>query len=93
MKIDRKTVIKQSEAQVSTPLGNEIAILETNNGLYFSVSGVGSFIWEELKEAKTAEELSDSILAKFEVDRVECLDDLIAFLNELSELNLITIEA
>jgi hypothetical protein len=93
MKIDKATLIKQSETQVSTPLGDETAILETRNGYYFSVAGVGSVIWDELKEAKTAEELCDTISTRFDVDRVECLNDVIGFLSELLELNLITAQS
>ena len=91
MKISPDTVIKRSETQVSSPLGEEVAILETDHGIYFSLKGTGASIWDELKEEKTVEQLTEAIVSRFVVDKSECLADMQAFLQELVDHNIIEI--
>ena len=82
------TVRKRSETQVSSPLGEEVAILELKNGIYYSLKGTGALIWDELIEEKTVEQLAEAIVSGFAVGKTECLADVQAFLQELMDHDL-----
>jgi hypothetical protein len=91
MKINPYTVIKRTETQVSSALGEEVAILETKHGIYYSLKCTGASIWDELRENKTLEQLVEAIVSGFVVDKSECLTDVRDFLEDLMDHNLIEI--
>ena len=41
MKFSPDTVIKRTETQVSSPIGEEVAILEIDKEIYFNLKGTG----------------------------------------------------
>ena len=91
MKFRPDTIIKRTETQVSSPFGEEVAILELKHGIYYSLKSVGAFIWDELKTNKTVAQLSEAIVSGFDVDQSECSADVQAFLEDLIDHNLIEI--
>lgn len=50
---------------------------------------VSKFLWEELREEKSFDELLDAILKNYEVSKEEAENDLKDFLMQLTENNLI----
>ena len=50
--IERSTTVKKSPHQVSTGLGDEVAILNLQSTLYFGLDEVGACIWQELEEPR-----------------------------------------
>jgi hypothetical protein len=84
------TVIVTSQ-QVSCPLGDESAILNMKNSVYYGVNPVGATVWNLLKEAKTVAQIRDAILEEYEVDEVRCERDLLALLEEMRSEGLIEV--
>jgi hypothetical protein len=84
------TVIVTSQ-QVSCPLGDESAILNMKNSVYYGVNPVGATVWNLLKEAKTVAQIRDAILDEYEVDEVRCEKDLLALLEEMRSEGLIEV--
>jgi hypothetical protein len=84
------TVMVTSE-QVSCPLGDESAILNIKNSVYYGVNPVGANVWNLLKEAKTVSEIRDAILDEYDVDQVRCEKDLFALLEEMRSEGLIEV--
>jgi len=77
--------------QVSCPLGDESAILNIKNSVYYGVNPVGATVWNLLKEAKTVAEIRDAILDEYEVDEGRCEKDLLALLEEMRSEGLIEV--
>ncbi|MGD0515832.1 MAG: PqqD family protein [Terriglobales bacterium] len=77
--------------QVSCPLGDESAILNMKNSVYYGVNPVGATVWNLLKEAKTVGQIRDAILNEYEVDEVRCEKDLFALLEEMRSEGLIEV--
>jgi hypothetical protein len=57
-----QTTVMVTSQQVSCPLGDESAILNMKNSVYYGVNPVGATVWNLLKEAKTVGQIRDAIL-------------------------------
>jgi hypothetical protein len=86
----QSTVIVTSE-QVSCPLGDESAILNMKNSVYYGVNAVGATVWNLLKEPRTIAEIRDTILDEYEVDEARCEQDLLMLLEEMRNEGLIEV--
>ena len=86
-----QTTVMVTSQQVSCPLGDEAAILNMKNSVYYGVNPVGATVWNLLKEAKTVAEIRDVILDEYEVDEVRCEKDLLALLEEMRSEGLIEV--
>jgi hypothetical protein len=86
-----QTTVMVTSQQVSCPLGDESAILNMKNSVYYGVNPVGATVWNLLKEAKTVGQIRDAILNEYEVDEVRCEKDLFALLEEMRSEGLIAV--
>ena len=86
-----QTTVMVTSQQVSCPLGDESAILNLKNSVYYGVNPVGATVWNLLKEAKTVGQIRDAILDEYEVDEVRCEKDLLALLEEMRSEGLIEV--
>jgi len=80
-----------SPHQISCPLGDESAILNMKNSVYYGMNPVGSAVWNLLKQPKTVAEIRDVILGEYEVEAERCEQDLIALLEQLRSEGLIEV--
>src|SRR6187401_511376 len=69
----------------------EGVLLNLKTGVYLGLNPVGAMVWSLLSGNPTVGEILDSMLAEFEVEREQCLDDLVALLDELQANQLVTI--
>jgi hypothetical protein len=76
---------------VSTTTGGEVVILDPSAGLYYSLDGVGEFVWGRLQGDVTLLELRDAVVQRYEVDPDLALADLKALVRELSAVGLIDV--
>ena len=86
-----QTTVMVTSQQVSCPLGDESAILNMKNSVYYGVNPVGATVWNLLKEAKTVGQIRDAILNEYEVDALRCEKDLFALLEEMRSEGLIEV--
>ncbi len=84
------TQVELSGNQVSTDLGNEIAILNLDSGVYYGLNEVGACVWNLMVEPKTVEEIHQSILSQYDVTPETLYNDLIELLNQLADAGLIS---
>lgn len=86
-----KTTVMASSQQISCPLGDESAILNMKNNVYYGVNPVGASVWNLLKEPKTVAEIRDAIAEEYDVDRERCESDLIALLEHMRSEGLVEV--
>lgn len=84
-------VVVVATEQVSCPLGEEAAILNLKNSVYYGMNPVGARVWELLKQPKRVSELRDVLLDEYEVDQERCSHDLLALLEKMREEGLIEV--
>jgi hypothetical protein len=70
---------------VAKVIDGEAIIMNLSSGVYYSMDGVGGFIWERLEGGCGPEEIARAIATHYEVDESEAADDLGALLEELLE--------
>ena len=73
----------------SCQLGDGAALLNLQSGLYFSMNAVASLVWDNLDEAKSANELATAVQGAFDVSLDRAKADVETLLEELLKLDLI----
>jgi hypothetical protein len=85
------TIVVAAPEQVSCPLGEESAILNLKNSVYYGMNPVGARVWDLLKEPKSITELRNALLEEYEVDEARCGADLLALLETMRSEGLIEV--
>lgn len=85
------TVVVASPEQVSCPLGEEAAILNLKNSVYYGMNSVGSRVWTLLKEPRKVGEVRDALVDEYEVDPERCGGDVLELLEKMREEGLIEV--
>ena len=75
----------------SCDLEGEAVILSLKSGEYFGLNGVGSRIWELVRQPTTVRDIREAIVAEFDVDSDRCQRDLLKWLEEMVDEGLIEI--
>lgn len=70
-------------------IGDETIILSLSNSQYFSVTGIGTRIFELLGEERSMDELVEKITGEYEVDPDVAHRDIEAFVTRLREARLL----
>ena len=73
---------------VSTQLGEGLALLDLRSNVYFSLSEVGTIVWETLQAPTTKAEIVERVVAVYDVTTEQCEDDIDALLGELVDARL-----
>src|SRR3954465_5917416 len=91
--LDDASRIVISADQVSCGLGDEAAIVNLKNGVYYGLDPVGARIWSVLREPVTFAQVRETLLREYDVEpeTLEC--DVRSFLEQLEEQGLIEITA
>ena len=87
-----RLLIRRAKDAISTELDGETVILNIETGIYSGLDQVGTTIWNALAQPATFLSLKERIMADYEVSEQRCSTDLCAFLDELLNNRLITID-
>jgi hypothetical protein len=82
-----------SKDQVSCGLGDEAAIVNLRNGVYYGLDPVGARIWSAVREPVTVAQIRDALLREYDVEPLALECDIRSFLQQLAEQGLIEISA
>jgi hypothetical protein len=92
--IDSRAVLSRATDVLEAPLGDEVALMRTEAGLYFSLNRVGSAIWRLLETPRTLDEVFAAIEARFAVDAAGAWrDEVRAFLRQALAERIITMSS
>ena len=78
-----QSVVVATSEQVSCPLGEESAILNLKNSVYYGLDPVGARVWKLLREPKSVGELRDALLDEYDVEAGRCEQDLLELLEKM----------
>lgn len=85
------SIVVVASEQVSCPLGEESAILNLRNSVYYGMNPVGTRVWNLLKQPRSVEELRNTLLNEYEVDAELCERDLLGLLEKMRSEGLIEV--
>jgi len=90
-KITLDNTVVASKEQASADLGDEAAILNLKDGVYYGLDPIGARIWKLVQTPRTVREVRDTLLEEYDVEADRCENDLIALLQQLAKNDLIGI--
>jgi len=83
------SVVRVSSNQVYSRLGDEVAILELDRGVYYGLNDTGSFLWNLMKKPVRVNEMRAALVEEFDVDADTAEKDLLRVLADLRDAGLI----
>jgi hypothetical protein len=81
--LSARSVVVATTEQVSCPLGEESAILNLKNSVYYGMNPVGARVWNLLQQPRSISELRDALLDEYEVAADKCEHDLLELLEKM----------
>jgi len=87
------SIVVASPEQVSCPLGDESAILNLKNTVYYGLNSVGARVWELLQQPRSVGEIREAMLEEFEVEAERCERDLLDLLEKMRSEGLIEVQS
>ena len=85
------STVVATEGQVSSDLGDEVAILDFKVGMYYGLDNVGARVWNLIQKPRTVEEIRDILTSEYEVEPFRCERDLITLLRDLLDEGLVEV--
>lgn len=85
------SIVVATREQVSCPLGEEAAVLNLKNSVYYGMNPVGARVWNLLQQPRSVAELRDVVLEEFEVGAERCERDLLELLQKMLAEGLIEV--
>lgn len=92
MKLAIRSIVVASKDLVSCDLAGESVILNINNGMYYGLDQVGSWIWNTLKDPISVQDIRDHLIREYNVEAERGERDLLALLSELADEGLIEVK-
>ena len=77
--------------QVSSPVGDEVAVLGLDQGIYYGLNPTGARIWELVRSPIKVSEIHRTIVEEYDVDEETARKDLLEVLARLQESALIEV--
>ena len=89
--ITRDSVVVASRDQVGSDLGGETVLLGLKSARYYGLADVGARIWELLHAPVSVSSICGTICAEYDVAPERCEEDVIRFLDDLAQNELIEV--
>jgi hypothetical protein len=77
--------VSATKDAVACEFGNGLALLNLKSNIYYSLNGVGAFIWELIQEPRSIADIRAAVLARYNVDPKRCQADVDALLKGLAD--------
>jgi hypothetical protein len=86
------SVVVASSEQVSCPLGEESAILNLKNSVYYGLNEVGARVWNLVQQPRSIAEVRDAIAEEYEVEPGRCEREIIDIVQKLKDEGLVELK-
>lgn len=90
-KPDWYDVVCAGPNQLSSPIGDDVAILGLDRGEYYGLNPTGARIWGLLQKPIQVKDIHAAIVDEFDVEEDAARADLLALLAQLREAGLIEV--
>ncbi|CDX26552.1 Hymidylate synthase [Mesorhizobium sp. ORS 3324] len=84
---DHDRVVATGDA-AACEFGDGLALLHLKSNIYYSLNGVGAYIWELIQEPRSMPDIRSAVLARYDVDAERCKADVEGLLKGLIEAGL-----
>lgn len=73
-------------------LGDEAVLLDANSGRYYGLNELGARIFELVRAPISVDQVKNTLLQEYKVEETELEADLLAFLRDMVQRNLIKLK-
>lgn len=87
--IGPSTVVSRNEEPIAVEVDDAMVMMSIDQGMYFGLEGVGPRIWALLEQPRSVSDVCAALTQEFEIDTESCLRDVLGFLDELRQAQLI----
>jgi len=87
------SIVSATREQVSCALGDEAAILNLKNTVYYGLNPVGARVWSLLQQPITISQLRDALVDEYDVEAARCESDLLELLEKMRSEGLIQVRS
>ncbi|MRJ42967.1 PqqD family peptide modification chaperone [Idiomarina sp. FenBw--71] len=91
MTIALEDKVQRHTELVFAHMGNEVVMMSEDQSDYLGLNGVASRIWEMLEQPLAVDVVCTKLQQEFEVSKEQCEQDVLLFLNEMQQRNLIQV--
>jgi Coenzyme PQQ synthesis protein D (PqqD) len=77
---------------ISQEVSGETVILDLNSENYFGLDEVGTRIWQLVEETGNLQQVYDRMLAEYEVDEEQLLEDMGKLILEIEKIGLVSLQ-
>jgi hypothetical protein len=88
-----ETIIGRSEALLSSNLGEDVVMMDIEQGSYYGLEAVAARIWALTEQPVSVGALCEQLVAEYQVAPEQCRQEVITFLGELLERQIVQVVA
>ncbi|USK31655.1 lasso peptide biosynthesis PqqD family chaperone [Bacillus sp. F19] len=85
-------IVRQGEGNIVSDMNGEKVMLSISNGKYYNLGEMGGVIWDLIESPINFNQLIESLLSQYQVEREECQKQVLSFLESLNKEKLIKLE-
>ncbi len=89
MEVSPETIVARRSEPLTAPVDGELVMLDPRRGEYFGLDAIGHRVWQLLERPRTVESLCSALETEFDVTPETCRADVLAFLEQLSDAQLV----
>lgn len=88
---DKARVCQKNDVYL-TELDEDRVMMDLDTGNYYVLNSMGSMIWDKISKKIGVHELIEQLLEEYDVEPEVCKKEVMTYLNELQEINLVVVE-
>ena len=89
--IDLNSIVSHREDIDTTDLDGEKVMMDLEKGQYFALNSVASRIWEVIESPISVNNVVETLLEEYEVEREECEKSVLEFIKGLEDASLVSV--
>lgn len=79
-----RSIPQVAEGTVVTEVDTEAILMNVEQGIYYGLDEIGTFIWKYIENGSTLEELMQKFLTEYQVEKSVFTQDINAFIEDLN---------
>ena len=91
-KLHLNNIVQRKKDLLESNIDDEKVMMSLENNEYYGLNSVASRIWELLTEKQSISSIVNQLMEEYDIDRENCEKDVLDFIQELNEKNLIQVD-
>lgn len=92
MDITVNTIIQRNKEIIHSDMDGDTVMMDAEQGKYFGLDKIATRIWGLLEEEMSVDKVCQKLHKEYDISEQDCLQDVLDFINEMAENNVIEIK-